>query len=123
MTATPPTPAGTVKVKRDSAKGYHFIDQAKYDANPKAFELLDDPRAKTIDRGQRTQTQPKSDQGKSREELRAVVIPANWRALQDSEIVGLVTALSGNEPKTLEEAAAVIDGELALRAQEDAPKA
>jgi hypothetical protein len=32
----------TVKVKRDGPRGWHFISKEKYDANPKAYELVDD---------------------------------------------------------------------------------
>jgi hypothetical protein len=64
-----------------------------------------------------------SGQGKTREEIRAIEIPADWDKREDKDIVALVVALTGKEPKTLEEAQAAIDGELKLRAQEDAPKA
>lgn len=30
-----------VRVKRDGPRGWHWIGRAKYDADPKAFELID----------------------------------------------------------------------------------
>lgn len=35
------TQDGRVLVKRDGGKGYRWIDQAKYDASPKDYELMD----------------------------------------------------------------------------------
>mgnify|MGYP006876345144 FL=1 len=38
MTATP---EGTVRVARDGSRGWHFIDKAKYEADPAAFVVVD----------------------------------------------------------------------------------
>lgn len=34
------TPEGTVRVAREGGRGWHFIDRAKYDANPGAFVVV-----------------------------------------------------------------------------------
>lgn len=34
------TPEGTVRVKRVGGRGWHYIDKAKYDADPSAFTVV-----------------------------------------------------------------------------------